>query len=211
MAANDPLNSLGVEELRRLVTLLLEPPIRRIDDSITMARQALGMDIGYLTEFTGDEQVYRAVSGDGTSFDVAVGEGRPLDESYCSRMLARRIPNLVASTMSNDETRDLTMTRLGRVGAYVGVPVRLADGSLYGTLCAVSHEPKPGLDESRVQLLEAVARVVASGIEQERTQRETGRLRSQLTDMNDELDAAEEDRRLSRILLSGEFTTLEGA
>jgi hypothetical protein len=31
------------------------------------------------------------------------------------------------------------------VGAYVGVPVRLVDGTVYGTLCCISQHPAPAL------------------------------------------------------------------
>ena len=35
------------------------------------------------------------------------------------------------------------MTKLSAIGAYVGVPVYLYEDKLYGTLCAVSHQPTP--------------------------------------------------------------------
>jgi GAF domain-containing protein len=200
---------LSADELQRLALLPAEAPVERIDQAIAMAREALGMELGYLTEFAGDELIYRAASGDGTSFDVSVGEGRPLSGSYCERMIANRIPHLVADTSQIEELRDAAMTRVGRVAAYAGVSVRLSDGTLYGTLCTVSHSPRPDLGDDRIQLLEMLSKIVASGIQQERLERENDRLRNQLIGMSDELDAAEEDRRLSRILLSGEFPTLE--
>jgi GAF domain-containing protein len=208
-SAHEPARGLSPQELEQLALLPTEPPVQRIDKAIAMARDSLGMELGYLTEFSGDEQIYRAVAGNGASFDISVGEGLPLPGSYCERMISNRIPHVVPNTAEVDELRDLAMTRVGRVASYAGVSVRLSDGSLYGTLCTVSHEPRPDLGEGHVHLLEMLSRIVASGIEQERLVRENDRLRNQLVGMSDELDLAEEDRRLSRILLSGEFTTLE--
>ena len=51
------------------------------------------------------------------------------------------------------------------VGAYVGVPVRLGDGTVYGSLCCVSREPAPGLADRDARMLEVLARIVADQIE----------------------------------------------
>ena len=207
--APDEASTLSPSELQRLALLPTEAPVARIDGAISMAREVLGMDVAYLTEFAGEEQIYRAVSGAGSSFDIAAGEGRPLDRGYEERLIAGRIPRAVPSTAENDELRDLALTRSGGIGAYAGVPVRLSNGGLYGTLAAVSHSAKPELGSKQVELLDMLARVVSSGIEQERLQRENDQLKGQVAGLNEELNEAEEDRRLSRIMLSGEFKTLD--
>jgi GAF domain-containing protein len=209
-SAQQSSGNLSPQELERLASLPGEAPVERIDHAVGMAREALGMEVAYLTEFEGEEQVYRAVAGSGSSFDITVGEGRALEGSYCERMITNRIPAVVTNSADNDELRDLSFTRVGNVASYVGVPVRLSDGSLYGTLCAVSHQPRTDIGPERVRLLEMLSRIVASGIEQERLQRENEQLKTQLSGLSFQLDEAEEDRRLSRILLSGEFTTLDG-
>lgn len=202
-------DALSPSELQRLALLPSEPPVQRIDGAIAFAREATGMELAYLTELAGDEQIYRAAAGESESFDVAVGEGRPLERSYCERMISGRIPRAVPNTSENEELRDLATTRTGNIAAYAGVPVRLSNGGLYGTLCVVSHNPHPELGAKQVSLLEMLARIVASGIEQELLQRENDQLKTQLEGMTVELDEAEADRRLSRIMLSGEFKTLE--
>ena len=62
------------------------------------------------------------------------------------------------------------------VGAYVGVPVRLGDGTVYGSLCCVSTQPTPALRERDARLLEVLARIIADQIERERQQRRSARL-----------------------------------
>ena len=47
---------------------------------------------------------------------------------------------------------------------YIGVPVLLADGSLYGTLCAVDPTPGP-VKEEQASVLRVLARLLATHID----------------------------------------------
>jgi GAF domain-containing protein len=178
------------------------------DHVVEVARQILEMDFGYVSEFRGDEMILRATAGDGPSFDMHKGDGYPLDGSYDQRMVAKTIPSVVSDTSANDELRDLAITKLAAIGAYIGVPIYLKDGKLYGTFVTIAHAPQPDLDDRHVQLLALLSHIVASGIELQRLERDNERLRAQIGRMTEELDEAEEDRRMSRILTSGEFQTL---
>lgn len=47
------------------------------------------------------------------------------------------------------------------VGAYVGVPVRFSDGSLYGVLCGFSFQPGDHLEERDLKRLDMAAKGIA--------------------------------------------------
>ena len=179
-----------------------------VDHVLEVTRQILGTDFGFISEFRGEEQILRGTAGDGASFEMTSGDGYPLDGSYCQRMVDGRIPKLVPDTSRNDELRDLALTKLSQIGAYIGVPIYLSDGKLYGTFVSINHQPAPELDENHVRLMEVLSHFVASGIELRRLAKENERLRSQIGRMTEELDEAEEDRRMSRILTSGEFQAI---
>jgi GAF domain-containing protein len=200
--------AVDAKALERLIALSTEKPAWRIRHALDLARELLGLEFSYITEFRGDEQLIQGVSGDRISFDMSPGDGYPLDGSYCQRMIDGKIPHVVPDTSANPEARDLAVTKMSAIGAYVGVPVHLYEGKLYGTLCAVSHQPHPELGAREVRLLELLSQVVTGALEQQRTERENQRLRDRIGGLTDELDAAEEDRRVSRILMSGEFRTI---
>ncbi len=65
--------------------------------------------------------------------------------------------------------------------AYVGVPVRLPDGTVYGSLCCVSDEPTPALRDRDARLLEVLARIIGDQIARERHQRRSLRLEGEAT------------------------------
>jgi GAF domain-containing protein len=136
-----------------------------IKSLLSLVRENLEMDVAFVSEFAGEQLVFRALEGDAESFGWREGEGFPLDESYCKRVLDGRIPNVVPDARSGDLTRDLWVTSEANIGSYVAVPVVLSDGRAYGTLCCVSHKADPGLRERDLGLMEGVARELSRQIQ----------------------------------------------
>src|SRR5215212_9452411 len=111
----------------------LHQPLETIESLLSMVRENLQMDAAFISEFAGDRLVFRALEGEAESFGWREGEGFPLDESYCKRVLDGRLPNVVPDARSEDLTKDLWVTSEARIGSYVAVPVVLSDGRPYGT------------------------------------------------------------------------------
>ena len=145
----------------------LHQPPEKIESLLSLVRENLQMDVAFVSEFAGDQLVFRALEGDGRSFGWREGEGFPLDESYCKRVLDGRLSNVVPDASSEDSTKELWVTREARIGSYVAVPVVLCDGRSYGTLCCVSHKADPGLRERELGLMEGVARELSRRIQRE--------------------------------------------
>lgn len=143
---------------------LVDDPIGR---ALELARQHLGMDVAFLAEFTGGRQLYRGLDGDSASFGMTLGDGPELAGTYCRRMTEGALSNTVPDARADPRVRDLPVTGQAGIGAYVGVPVRLADGSLYGSFCCVSHGATP-LDERDVRFLELLAELVGEPIQRQR-------------------------------------------
>jgi EAL domain-containing protein (putative c-di-GMP-specific phosphodiesterase class I) len=125
------------------------------------------MDLAFLAQFTEGDQVYRGFAGDPRSFGWKVDDRLPLSETYCRRMASGRIPNAIPDTAAEPGVRDLAVTAEARIGSYVGVPVRLPDGSLYGSLCTLSHAAQP-VDEKDARFLQMLAELLAGEVEADR-------------------------------------------
>ena len=136
--------------------------VRRIVDRVLAH---LGMDVVYLTEFRKGRQIFRAVRGDHDAFGVGPGTEHPLPASVCRQMVEGELPNVIADVEADDRVAALDEAYGGRVGAYIGVPVRLSDGSLYGSLCALSREPRPELDDRDVGVIEVLAEFLAEPLD----------------------------------------------
>jgi GAF domain-containing protein len=57
------------------------------------------------------------------------------------------------------------MTVIRNIGAYIGVPVQLADGRVHGTLCCASNDPRPALGEAELRFMYVLADIVAARVE----------------------------------------------
>ena len=74
------------------------------------------------------------------------------------------MPNIVPNTRVEPAVRDLIATRT--IGAYVGVPVTLADGRVHGTLCCASSQPQDGLGDEELRFMQVLAGIIASRVDQ---------------------------------------------
>jgi GAF domain-containing protein len=138
---------------------------RPIEYMLRDVREALQMDVAFVSQFSEDRLVFRALEGDAESFGWQEGESFPIDESYCKRVLDGRIPRVVPNAKREDTTRDLRVTSEADIGSYAAVPLVLSDGRLYGTLCCLSHEPDPWLRERDLGLMERTARWLVEQLE----------------------------------------------
>ena len=165
---------------------------RAIREALEIAREALGMEAGYVAEFKDGEQVYRELAGDAGSFDMRADEGYALEGSYCKRMVAGEIPNIVSDSAGTEQVRDLAITKLGEIGAYIGVPITFSDGRIYGTVCAVSHTAKEDLSDRDVLVLKAIARLMAAELEREAVGEENRALAGRVTGLEREIGELQE-------------------
>src|SRR2546422_10898348 len=67
-------------------------PQRRILEILAVVREFNDADIAYVGEFREQRQVLRWISGDSASFGFQVGIGVPLEQTYCSELVAGRLP-----------------------------------------------------------------------------------------------------------------------
>lgn len=161
------------------------PDGHRAGDALTglvrAAREHLGMDVSFISEFTGSERVFRVVDSAGRS-PVAVGGSDPLEASYCQRVVDGRLPELIHDPMTLPAAVELPVTAALPVGAHMSVPLRLSDGRVYGTFCCFRYDPDETLTERDLAVLRVFADVASSYLEADITaaeQREHTRQRVQ--------------------------------
>lgn len=91
----------------------------------------------------------------------------PLGDTYCQTLLARESASLVVEdALADPHFAALASTRDLGIGAYCGVPLRRADGRLYGTLCTL-HRRARAIDAGEIRLLSTAAGIIMRAIEAE--------------------------------------------
>jgi GAF domain-containing protein len=134
-----------------------------VEQALAVAQQHLGMDASYITTIDSRIQTIHALVSDPDTVERYQGTVFPVEQTYCMRMLSGQIPNAVPDTRAEPAISGLDITR--EFHAYVGVPVKLADGRVHGTFCCVSRETRPGLGPDEVRFMEVLADIVAAQVE----------------------------------------------
>jgi len=135
-----------------------------VERALAAARDRLAMDASYVTTIDPTEQTIHAIVGQPDIVNTYTGVVMPVEHTFCQRMLNGDIPNVVRDTRAEPAMRDLDATR--EFGAYIGVPVRLSDGRIHGTLCCVSREPKFDIGPEDVRFMQVLAGIIATRVEQ---------------------------------------------
>jgi len=162
--------------LEGLAALASGRTLETIDRTLALAREALGMDVAFVSKFAEGRMEFRALEGDAESFGWQEGGGVPLDGTFCKRVVDGSLPNIVSDARSDRRVSGLEVTAEADIGSYVGLPLRFSDGRVYGTLCCLSHSPEPHLQERDARFMEVLARLVADQIEREEIEAERRRL-----------------------------------
>lgn len=133
-----------------------------VEEVLSRLRERLQLDVIFVCEFIDGRRVFRFV--DGITGAPAPGDEEPLEATYCKRVVDGRLPGLIADAGGFAPIEERPPTA-ARIGAHLSTPVVLKDGSIYGTLCCYSAEPKAALRERDLLILRQCARLVARKLE----------------------------------------------
>ncbi|WP_380176322.1 EAL domain-containing protein [Kineococcus sp. DHX-1] len=153
-----------------------------LDALLDLARRQLGADIAFITTIEGERRLIRNVACPRT---VPYVPGMPAaqDDGLCDRVVATGRPFVVPDL--GVPAFEQSSARAAGARTYVGIPLRRRDGSLYGTLCALSRQPDPGLRDRDAEVLSAVADAVMELVEEEDGARRLRRARlARLADLD---------------------------
>ncbi|MCC2958252.1 EAL domain-containing protein [Massilia sp. IC2-477] len=136
-----------------------------IESAVDLARICLRMDVAFISEFKNGLRIFRHIAADG-ELPVQPGHADPLSESYCQHIIDGSIPSIVDDSHIYPILKRLDCTEAMRIRAHLGVPIRLSDGSVFGTFCCYSRRPSASLREVDVEGMARFARLIADMLEQ---------------------------------------------
>ncbi len=151
----------------RLATIAADherSPNARIGGILQLIADGLDLGLAFLARVDGDIlRIERAY--DRAAMGLHEGTALPLRDTYCQVILAEEADSLVVEDAhAAPRFADLATTRALGIGAYSGVPLHRADGTLYGTLCTL-HPRARALRDGEVGLLRLAGRLVMQAIE----------------------------------------------
>jgi len=136
-----------------------------VERLVAQAQEQLGLTATLLTEIDNDMLIIRQVAGDAGSFGMPVGREIPVAETQFARIVQSDGPTVIRDVQRECHGLESTNLHRAAIGAYVGVPVRLPGGELYGTLSCLSRRAEPGLGAGDARTLHILAGFLAEELE----------------------------------------------
>ncbi|KQQ96504.1 EAL domain-containing protein [Massilia sp. Leaf139] len=137
-----------------------------IHSAVNLARICLNMDVAFITEFKDGRRIFRHIATVEEFVPIKAGDSHPLEESYCQYVVDGQIPPIVDDSHIYPILQALSATEAMKIRAHLGVPIRLSDGSVFGTFCCYSRSPASHLREVDVEAMARFADLIACMLEQ---------------------------------------------
>ncbi|MBM7663491.1 signal transduction histidine kinase [Bacillus mesophilus] len=75
--------------------------------------------------------------------------------------LVGREPLIINNTLQHKLTKDMSIIYEEKVGSYLGFPIILHDGTLFGTLCAIDTVPY-SFDDEEIEIMKSLSRILTN-------------------------------------------------
>lgn len=164
MEAND-----SAQDLAGLLQWTGEDSTELIDRIVTAAKEHMEADVAFLSEFDGELKKIRKAVSDGENPVMEDGSSFALEGTYCYRVVRGTLPNIIRDARNDSLVRDLPITGDLAIGSYVGVPVVLPGGRVFGTLCCVNRDEDSSLTDRDARFMKVLANIIAAELHQEQT------------------------------------------
>jgi EAL domain-containing protein (putative c-di-GMP-specific phosphodiesterase class I) len=142
--------------------LMHDPAIERV---LAAVRGHLGVEIAFVSRYL--DGGLRELTHVHTELKLPMGPGfrEPMEDSYCWHILEGRLPELIVDAADHPFTKTLAITDFLPVGCHLNVPLRLSDGRVWGSFCALGREPDRTLSQRDLNVVRAFAGLAAERIE----------------------------------------------
>jgi EAL domain-containing protein (putative c-di-GMP-specific phosphodiesterase class I) len=134
-----------------------------VNKFLRAVRRHLGMDVAFVSQFRSSDRVMRNVDAQGPS-PIQAGDAIPLKEGYCQHVVEGRLPELIPDTARVPAALAIPATAAIPIGAHLSVPIKLADGSCYGTFCCFSFKADYSLGQRDLEMMRVFAEILADQI-----------------------------------------------
>jgi len=122
-------------------------------------------DLWMVTRTVRDDWI--VLQSEDRSYDVRDGDVFRWSDSFCSRMVRGDGPHIASDSSRIAAYRDAPIGQSLPIGSYVGYPLTNADGSLFGTLCAIDPKAKSADIEADAPLFQLLAQYLSLAIANE--------------------------------------------
>lgn len=154
---------------------------------LAFLHERFGFGLWMITRVEGDDWI--VLQSDDHGYSVPPGTVFRWADSFCYEMVRGNGPHIAPDSNVVPAYAAAPIGRQVPIQAYIGVPLRQADGVLFGTLCAIDPTPQPAAIAAEEPLIELLAALLS-------------------TLLQTELDAAEVTRQKERLAVEAHIDAL---
>ena len=100
-------------------------------------------------------------------YSIEKGAALEWSESLCAKMVEGKGPQVAPRANDVAWYKDCPNAKKMKIGAYLGVPIRLRDGTFFGTLCAIDPEPQSDELANHLEEITLMTQLLATVLEKE--------------------------------------------
>jgi diguanylate cyclase (GGDEF)-like protein len=135
--------------------------------ALGLLREKVGLRFWMIARLAGDELVVLNSTGDGIG--IRSGDSMLWTDTLCWRMVAGSGPRVAPKVADVPAYATAPLTSAFGIASYLGVPLMLADGKIYGVLSGMDREPKGDELQTQLWLVEMVAGLLAAIVSREKS------------------------------------------
>ena len=143
----------------------------KLKEILHIIRKQLDMDVAFISQFIDDRRVFKILDKKSeASSPLCAGDSDHVDESYCQKIVDGELPHIIPDTSLNTITHNLMVTQKLMIGSYIGAPIILQGGQVYGTLCCYKNQADKTLTLRDLSFLTAISEIASTLIEKNITE-----------------------------------------
>jgi diguanylate cyclase len=135
--------------------------------ALGLLREKVGLQFWMITRLAGDELIVLNCVGSG--FDIKNGDSMLWTDTLCWRMLAGSGPRVAPRVADVPAYATAPLAQTLHVGAYMGAPLSLADGKIYGILAGMDPQARGDELRTHLWLVEMVAGLLGAIVSREKS------------------------------------------
>jgi len=137
----------------------------KLSKLLSLVRKHLNMEVAFISEFIENERVFKFVDNQTSNTAVQVGNADIMCETYCQKIADNKLSSVIKDTHTHPITKVMPVTEKLNIGSYIGVPITLSCGGVYGSFCCYKSDLDDSLNDRDLSFLRLISEIATELIE----------------------------------------------
>lgn len=163
-------NILATHLKQNVEAITLESKLLKL---VHLVRKHLDMQVAFIAKFENGRRIFQSVDSSLQHCPIAPEQYDLEEDTYCRKIADKELDPIINDTTKNKVTAQMAVTEKLTIGSYIGLPIILNSGKIYGTFCCYSNEYDDSLNKRDLSYLGLIAEIAGELIEERELERET--------------------------------------